>query len=97
MAKYYIYDVDGCAYASSIRITEKPLACYRDFIGEEDSAYDANMTASKYVYDVQRGIDISSDREYYTDIDDEGEEYIDYPEFDEDRDYIDFLNEDDDF
>ena len=95
MSKYYIYDVDGCAYASSIRITTKPLKCYRDFIGTEETAHAANLAASKYVYDVQRGIDISADRSYYTDIDEDGEEYINYPEFDENDDYIDFISEDD--
>lgn len=94
MAKYYIYDVDGCGYASSIRITTSPLICYRVFIGTEETVYAANMTASKYVYDIQRSIDISSDREYYTDIDEEdGEEYISYPDFNVDEDFIEFINE----
>lgn len=95
MSKYYIYDVDGCGYASSICITEKPLKCYRDFIGEAETPYKANLMASKYVYRVQEYIDVHSDREYYTDIDEDGVEHLNYPEFDEDKDYIDFISEDD--
>ena len=91
--KYYIYDMDGCAYASSISITHKPIKHYRAFIGTADTPYEANMIASKYVYDVQRSIDISADREYYTDEDEDGEEYINYPSFDKEKDYIDFINE----
>ena len=88
MAKYYIYDVDGCGYASSIRITTSPLICYRVFIGTEETVYAANMTASKF------STMISSDREYYTDIDEEdGEEYISYPDFNVDEDFIEFINE----
>jgi homoserine trans-succinylase len=92
---YYLYDMDGCAYASSINITTKsmPIKRYRVFIGTADTPYEANMIASKYVYDVQRSIDISADREYYIDEDEDGEEYINYPSFDKEKDYIDFINE----
>jgi hypothetical protein len=85
MKKYYIYDIDGCAYDSSIRITTSPLKsgyCY--FIAECDSAYEANKEASLYLYDSQKQIDLRYDRDYYENGDS-------YPPFDYDKDFIEFI------
>lgn len=88
--KYYVYDMDGCAYKSSIVITKEELKVsdeyYEDFdysvlIGTAKTAKEANMIASKYLYDMQAYIDT-----HYG-----GYDYDEYPEFDEDEDYIEFI------
>lgn len=92
--KYYVFDIDGCAYTESIRITtSKPKRAY-EYIGCFETAYEANMAASKYIYDVQRQIDLSHCREEYEVLDENGNWVCCYPEFDEDYDYIDFVNDD---
>ena len=86
MKKYYVYDVDGCAYDTSIKITNSPIKRgYYYLIAECDSAHEANKKASYYLYDSQRQIDLRIDRDYYG-----GGEY--YPEFSE-KDFIEFIDE----
>lgn len=79
--KYYVYDIDGCAYDTSIRITEKEISRYFYFIGCFETKYKANKAASKYLYDSQAYIDT-----HYG-----GYDYDEYPEFDEDYHYIEFV------
>jgi hypothetical protein len=87
MKKYFVYDIDGCAYYDSIFITNKPLKKgYRYFIAECDSAHEANEKASYYLYDSQRQIDLRYDGGYY-----EGGDA--YPPYDEDEDFIEFIEE----
>ena len=87
MKKYFVYDVDGCAYDTSIKITESPLKRgYRYLVAECNSAYEANMRASLYLYESQKEIDLRYDREYY-----EGGDA--YPPFDYFRDFIEFIDE----
>jgi hypothetical protein len=87
MKKYYVYDVDGCAYCNSIKITTSPLKRgYRYFIAECDSAHEANKEASLYLYESQKEIDLNYDREYYGGGDG-------YPPFDYDSDFIEFIDE----
>ena len=84
--KYYVYDVDGCAYDTSIKITTSPLKRgYYYFIAECNSAHEANKEASWYLYDSQRQIDLMYDRDYY-----EGGDA--YPDFSE-KDFIEFIDE----
>ena len=87
MKKFYVYDKDGCGYVDSILFTTKPIN-NRLFtlIGVYNNAYDANLAASKYIYDVQKLIDLRYDRDYY-----EGGDA--YPNFSE-RDYINFIYDD---
>ena len=60
--KYYIYDVDGCAYVTSIKITNQPLKSgYYYFIASCDSAHEANKKASWYLYESQKEIDLNYD------------------------------------
>jgi hypothetical protein len=95
---YYVYDVDGCAYKSSIVISTEELKVsdeyyeyfdYSALIGTAKTAKEANMIASKYLYECQKAIDMSYDDYEY--IDEDGEIYNSYPEFDEDEDYIEFI------
>lgn len=87
MKKYYVYDMDGCAYDTSIKITTSPLKSgYRYLIAECDSAHKANEEASFYLYESQKEIDLSYDREYYGGGDG-------YPPFDYNSDFIEFIDE----
>lgn len=81
--KYYVFDIDGCAYCESIRITttENGVRKYYGYIGCYDTAYKANLAASKYLFEIQKYIDI-----HYG-----GYEYDEYRDFDEDKDYIEFV------
>lgn len=95
--KYYVFDIDGCAYTESIRITtSKPKRAY-EYIGCFETAHEANMAASRYIYDVQRQIDLSNCREEYEVLNDNGDWVCCYPEFDEDEDYINFVDDYDDY
>ena len=84
MKKYFVYDIDGCAYYDSIKITTSPLKMGY-LIAECNSAHEANKEASWYLYDSQRQIDLKYDRDYY-----EGGDA--YPEFSE-KDFIEFIDE----
>lgn len=86
--RYYVYDLDGCAYHDSIAITNHPIKRGR-FIAECATAHEANIEASKYLYDVNRDIELSYDAEYY-------ERSGGYPPYDEDEDFFEFINEYDD-
>lgn len=96
--KYYVYDMDGCAYQTSIVISKEELKIsdeyYEEFnysalIGTAETKAEANMIASRYLYECQKAIDMSYDD--YEFIDEDGEIYNSYPEFDEDEDYIEFI------
>lgn len=81
--KYYAYDIDGCAYDTSIRITTKEINRYYYFIGCFETADKANIAASKYLFEMQKYIDV-----HYG-----GYDYEEYRDFDEFKDYIDFVDE----
>lgn len=78
---YFAYDIDGCAYDTSIRITTSELNRYYEYLGCFETAYKANLAASKYIFEMQKYIDI-----HYG-----GYEYDEYRDFDEDEDYIEFI------
>jgi hypothetical protein len=86
--KYYIYDIDGCAYYDSIKITTSPLKGGY-LIAECSSAHEANLEASRYLYDTNRSVAMSHDSNYW-------EENGGYPPYEDDEDFIIFVNEDDD-
>jgi hypothetical protein len=97
---YYVYDVDGCAYKSSIVISTEELKVsdeyyeyfdYSALIGTAKTAKEANMIASKYLYECQKAIDLSYSSEYYEFMDEDGVLHNTYPEFDEDYHYIEFV------
>ena len=89
--KYFVYDLDGCAYYDSIHITNSPLKRgYEYLIAKCNSAHEANMAASRYIYDTDRSVVMSHESNYWA-------ETGGYPPFRYDEDFIKFINEDDDY
>lgn len=77
MAKFYIYDTTGTAYKEDMIISTFKVKEIYDFfeIGTAESIIEANDLASKYIYTVQREIDMK------------GGDY--YPPYSSSEDYID--------
>jgi len=103
--KYYVYDKDGCGYIDSILVTTKPVTdFYCELIGVYDNAYDVNHEASRYLYDIQRQIDIHCDYDYYEGgeaykkfTEDDVIEFIKDDDYEDDDDYDDDYEDDDDY
>ncbi len=75
---YYIYDRKGCAYAQDIVFAKEKMTTNRwHFIDEVSTWEEAKKKAGRYLYDIERQIEYSYDREYW--------ERVGYPEFDPDE------------
>ena len=67
MANFYIYDTTGTAYKEDIIISTFEVKENYDFfeIGTANTIIEANDLASKYIYTVQREIDMKGGDDYY--------------------------------